>query len=64
LGMQWTVVDFKLVPEEVAKERGMGDPMIPLKRGAGMSVKEALEDMDSSRKEAAKDVLPFNVRSK
>jgi len=64
LSMQWAVVDFKLVSEEVVKERGMGNPMIPLKRGTGKSVKEALEEMRSkgpSRKEAAKDTLSFNI---
>lgn len=60
LGMQWAVIGFELVPEEVVKERGMGNPMIPLKRGPEKSVKEALEEMrlkGTSRKETAKDTL-------
>lgn len=47
LGMQWAIIDFELVPEGVVEARGMGNPMVPLKRGGEKSVKEALEELRS-----------------
>jgi len=51
LGRRWAVIDFKPVPEEVLKKKGLKNPMVPLTQ-AGKIVTETLTEL---RMEFTKD---------